>query len=275
MGTVDLSQTDFLGTISATFDAATQNQILAYLQSQGIYPGGSGLAAVQESVSPPIDAVSAPPPLNIPAQIAEFLSTSFTVDTGSNATIKAVIATSLNSTAILAGQRSVLLAAGNGNDALDDTSSGNDQLVAGAGNDSLYHLGSGNNSLFGGAGNDSEYTNSSGTDSLAGEAGNDTLNGAGSGTYTLDGGTGDDQINAQGSGVETGYGGVGNDTLTGTGSGTFLLDGGIGNNTLYGLGSGSELALWWRRQWQRHAIRVGHRHLCAGCERRNGRELIL
>ncbi len=188
MATYDLDQTQFLQVIAPTFDTATQDQILAYLNNQGIYPGGAGLAAVQISATPPIDAVSAPPPLNIPAQIAMFTATSFTVDTDANAIIKAIIALSQNSAVILTGHENVLLAAGNGNDQLFDDSSGNDELVGGAGNDALNDAGSGNDTLFGGTGNDTLTASGMGTDSLSADAGNDTLTGAGNGTYVLDGG---------------------------------------------------------------------------------------
>src|SRR5262245_17365190 len=145
MATSNLDQTQFRATLAANFDTATQDQIIAYLQAQGIYPGGAGVAAVQQSASPPIDPA---------AQIAEFTASSFSVDTGTNAVIKAVIANSLNASVTLTGQVNVLLAAGNGNDTLLDTGSGNDSLLGGAGNDTLNYSGTGNDTLAGGDGND-------------------------------------------------------------------------------------------------------------------------
>jgi len=50
MAVYDLTQTQFLGTIEPNFDSTTQDQILNYLNGQGIYPGGAGTAAVRVAV---------------------------------------------------------------------------------------------------------------------------------------------------------------------------------------------------------------------------------
>ena len=154
MAVYDLTQTQFLGTIEPNFDSATQDQILNYLHNQGIYPGGAGTAAVQLDVAPPLAPPASTAPAGHDAQISVFTSTNFSVNTDANATIKAIIANSLNSTVNLGGQASVLLAAGNGNDTLIDVGSGNSSLLGGSGNDNLNASGTGNDTLSGAAGND-------------------------------------------------------------------------------------------------------------------------
>jgi hypothetical protein len=126
MATYNLNQSDFTNTLTANFDAATRQDILNYLNTQGIYgPGGSTNAQVQYQPTPPGGA--SVPPIEAGAQISEFTPTLFSIDTGSNANIKAVIATSLNVTVnIAAGNESILLASGNGNDALTDSTNNND-----------------------------------------------------------------------------------------------------------------------------------------------------
>src|SRR5262245_29590450 len=101
MAVYDLDQTTFLQTVAPTVDTTTQDQILAYLHDQGIYPGGLGTAPVQ--LAPyghlPGPGTLAPPdsvlPAGVPAQIAEFGGpefpfTSFEVDTDANPDIKAI-----------------------------------------------------------------------------------------------------------------------------------------------------------------------------------------
>src|SRR5262249_28528665 len=104
MAVYDLTHTQFLGLIEPDFESRTQDQILTYLNGQGIYPGGAGTAAVQMSAGPPL----APPgdmnPAGHPAQISVFTDTTFSVNTDANAIIKAIIANSLNSNVTLGGQ---------------------------------------------------------------------------------------------------------------------------------------------------------------------------
>ena len=153
MATYNLDQTTFQSTL-ANFDATTQNQILQYLNSQGIYTWPGATARVQYQPPPPGGASVPPIDTGQGTQIAEFTPASFGVTTDSIATINAVIATGNNINVSMAGSENVLLASGNGNDILTDSSAGNDEIVAGAGNDSLTANGTGNDTVYGGAGND-------------------------------------------------------------------------------------------------------------------------
>ena len=145
MATYDLDQTEFVDTLT-NFDPDTINSILNYLHAQGIYTNPNDTAVVQITGMPPLDPT---------AQIAEFSANSFTVDTDSDTSIHAILATGLgDNTAILQGQQDVLLGTGNGNDVLADQSSGNNELLGGSGNDSVFATGSGTDTIDGGGGND-------------------------------------------------------------------------------------------------------------------------
>src|SRR5262245_31693824 len=155
MAVYDLNQAQFLGTIEANFDSVTQDQILAYLNTQGIYVGGLGTAAVQLDTGP----ILAPPadenPAGHPAQIAVFSATNLTppnsIDTDANTDIKAIIAQNANSNFLLSGSESVLLASGNGADTLVDVGNGANLVIGGNGDDLLNYSGQGADTMLGDA----------------------------------------------------------------------------------------------------------------------------
>ena len=127
------------------------------------------------------------------------------------------------------------LVGGSGNDIIEGSDTGSDEIQGGVGDDTL--VGGGHNSglgdtIFGGPGDDS--ITGGGTDTLIGGQGDDQIIGSADGDESIDGGSGDDSIDAGGGG-DTIFGGPGNDSIMGAGEDT--ISGGLGNDQIDASGS--------------------------------------
>jgi Ca2+-binding RTX toxin-like protein len=249
-----LDKQHFLTSLGGNIDGDTQTEIINYLAGKGFYTAPGATAAAQQSVSPPVDPF---------ADIAEFSASNFVpITTATNLT--AIIATGFDAHVQLQGSIGVMLAAGNGNDALDLTDSGNDYVIAGNGNnwiatgqgEDTVFAGDGNdavyiglngittgNQIFGGSGNGTFVDVSDGANSITGGTGNVSIYAVGNGNDLLVGGSANNYIVVTGTGVDTAEGSTGNSTLVGTGGGTYSLVGGNGNDFLQAVGSGNETLL--------------------------------
>ena len=203
-------------------------KLLDNLENLGV-PGGPTAQTALVEVSHDAQPVLVPD-----AQIAEFSSTKFTVDTSGSDSIQVIIGTGLNDLITLTGNKNVLLGTGEGHDTLTDASSSNNEILGGAGADTIVHSGTGSDSILGGAGNDLiDHHMGAGADTLIGGAGNDTILGGDKSDSILGGGGAD--LLVTGTGInQTLMGGAGNDTIewsANSGSGD-SIDGGGGKNTL-------------------------------------------
>lgn len=121
--------------------------------------------------------------------------------------------------------------AGEGDDFVYGSASGDDVIGGGAGDDTVMTLG-GDNVVYGSTGDDN-ITGGTGNNIFFGGAGDDVIAG-GTGDDVMYGGDGIDTINT-GGGDDVVYGGAGVDTITHTVGGDVTISGGEGDDILTGL----------------------------------------